>query len=140
MALDQGKAIARQFFEDAFGNGQLAILDQILAPDYVDHNAPPGLPPGPDGIKILMTTFRTAFPDLRFQIEDQVTEGDRVVTRYTFHGTHQGELMGIPPTGKIVAMPGISIYRIANGKMREAWVQYDTISMLQQLGAMPAQG
>lgn len=139
MVLDTRKAVARRFFEDAFGGGQLDLLDQILSPGYVDHDAPPGLPPGPAGIRIIMSTFRSAFPDLRFDIEDQVSEGDRVVTRYTFRGTHLGEMMGIPATGKTVEMPGISIYRLEDGRMAEAWVQYDMLGMLRQLGVIPDQ-
>lgn len=137
MAIDGNKTIAQRFLQDAFEGGNLDLLDQLLAPSYVDHDAPPGLPPGPAGIRILFTTFRGAFPDLRFKIHDVVAEGDRVVTRYTFTGTQKGELMGIPPTGKAVEMPGISMYRVAEGRLQEAWVQYDMLGMLRQLGAVP---
>lgn len=137
MSADQNKTIARRFFEDAFSNGHLEVLDELLAPDYVDHDSPPGTPPGPDGIRYLLSAFRNAFPDVRFTIEDQLAEGDKVVTRYTFRGTHQGELFGIPPTGRQVAFPGISIYRIENGRMQEAWVNYDAMGMMQQLGVVP---
>jgi steroid delta-isomerase-like uncharacterized protein len=138
MATSDSKAIARRFLVDAFAGGNFDLFDQLLAPTYVDHDAPPGIPPGPTGIRALADTFRTAFPDMRFTIHDVVAEGDRVVARYTFAGTHRGELMGIPPTGKEVAMPGISIYRIAEGRMQEAWVQYDMLGMLRQLGVVAA--
>lgn len=128
------KALARRFFEDAFKTGQ---FEGLLAPDYCDHNAPPGTPPGPAGIAQITEPYRRAFPDFHFAIDDQIAEGDRVVTRFTFTGTQTGELMGIPPTGKRVTMSGISIYRIAGGQMQEAWVQYDILGLLQQLGAIP---
>lgn len=134
MSPQEHKAIARQFLEDAFPQGQ---FEQILATDYQDHNAPPGTLPGPAGILQITEPYRQAFPDLHFTVEDQVAEGDKVVTRFVFHGTHQGSLMGIPPTGKQVHMEGISIYRIADGRMQEAWVQYDILGLLQQLGAFP---
>jgi steroid delta-isomerase-like uncharacterized protein len=135
---ENNKTIARRFFLEAFSEGKLDLLDELLAADYVDHNAPPGIPPGVEGIRYLLSTFRAAFPDVLFKVEDQVAEGDKVVTRYTFRGTHQGELFGIPATGKTVVFPGISIYRMQNGKMQEGWVNYDMMGMMQQLGVVPA--
>lgn len=137
MSNDDNKEIARRFFEEAFSEGKLELLDELLAADYVDHNAPLGTPPGVEGIRYLLTTFRTAFPDVRFTVQDQISEGDKVVTRYIFQGTHQGMLFGIPPTGQAVAFPGISIYRMQDGKMQEAWVNYDALGMMQQLGVVP---
>src|SRR5579884_455889 len=140
MSIEHNKAIARQFFEDAYNTGNLALLEQLLAPSYVDEKAPPGTPSGPQGIATIITMFRRAFPDLHFEIEDQIAEGDKVVTRYTFSGTQQGELMGIPPSGKHVSIGGISIYRITDGKMQQAWIEYDMLGLLQQLGVVPPAG
>ena len=140
MSVEYNKAIARQFFEEAYNTGNTSLLEQLLAPTYVDYKAPPGTPSGPQGIAAVITLFRHAFPDLRFTIEDQVAEGDEVVTRYTFRGTQQGELMGIAPTGKQVSIGGISIYRIADGKMQQAWIEYDMLGLLQQLGVVPSMG
>ena len=140
MSIEQNKTIARQFFEDAYNTGNVDLLEQLLAPTYVDEKAPPGTPVGPQGIAQVITMFRRAFPDLRFTIEDQIAEGDRVATRYTFRGTQQGELMGIPPTGKQVSIGGVSIYRITDGKMQQAWIEYDMLGMLQQLGVVPPAG
>jgi steroid delta-isomerase-like uncharacterized protein len=140
MSIEHNKAIARQFFEEAYNTGNIGLLEQLLAPTYVDHKAPPGTPSGPEGIAHVITMFRQAFPDLRFTIEDQVAEGDKVATRYTFRGTQQGELMGIPPTGKQVSIGGISIYRITDGKMQQAWIEYDMLGLLQQLGVVPSMG
>jgi steroid delta-isomerase-like uncharacterized protein len=134
VSTEENKAIARRFFEDAFIQGN---FEGLLAPDYRDHSAPPGTGSGPEGIRQLTEPYRSAFPDLRFTIDDQLAEGDKVVTRYTFIGTQTGPLMGIPPRGKQVRMAGISIYRIANGQLQEAWVQYDALGLMQQLGAVP---
>jgi predicted ester cyclase len=109
----------------------------LLDPRYVDHDAGPGVPPGIEGIRGIITTFRTAFPDLAFEIHDQIQEGDRLATRYTFHGTHQGPLWAIPATGRRVSMKGISIYRVSGSRLAEAWVQYDSLGLMQQLGMAP---
>jgi steroid delta-isomerase-like uncharacterized protein len=136
MSTDEHKAIARRFFE-AFITGD---FEDVLAPGYKDHDAPPGTPTGPEGIRQLTEATRTAFPDLRFHISDQIAEGDKVTTVYTLEGTNTGEFMGMPATGKQVRMRGISVYRIADGKLQEGWVQYDALGMLQQLGAFPRMG
>ena len=133
-----GKTIARRFLVDAFSDGKLDLLDGLLDSAYVDHDAPAGTPSGIDGIRYLQTTFRDAFPDLRFTIEGQLAEGDKVATRYTLRGTHRGSLFGIPATGKSIQISGISIYRIQDNKMIEAWVNYDMLGMLQQLGVAPS--
>lgn len=138
MSIEQNKLVARRFFEDAYNTGNLDLLDQLLMSDYVDQKAPPGTPDGPEGIKQVISMFRAAFPDLHFTIEDQIAEGDKVVTRYTFSGTQQGQLMGIPATGEHVSITGISIYRIVNGKMQTAWIEYDMLGLMQQIGMVPA--
>src|SRR5689334_9765145 len=104
MSAEENKALARRFLEEAFVRGDFAA---ILASDYHDHNAPAGTPPGPEGIKQITDPYRAAFPDLRFEIADSLAEGDKVAVRYTFVGTQTGALMGLPPSGKRVAMPGI---------------------------------
>jgi predicted ester cyclase len=97
---DDGKTMARRFLVDAFAGGNLGLSDELLDPGYIDHDAGPGIPPGPEGIRALFTTFRTAFPDVAFAVYDQIQEGDRVVTRYTFTGTHQAPLWAcLPPAG-----------------------------------------
>src|SRR5450755_2566596 len=137
MGIEHNKGVARRFFEDAYNTGNVGLLEELLTLTYVDHKAPPGTPSGPTGIAQVIMMFRQAFPDLHFTIEDQVAEGDQVATRYTFRGTQQGELMGIPPTGKQVSIGGISIYRFTDGKMQQAWIEYDMLGLLQQLGVVP---
>lgn len=138
---EQNKTIVRRSFEDLFTKGQLDVADQIFDPSYVGHD--PALPKemhGPEEFKQFVRMYRTAFPDLQLIVEGQIAEGDMVATRFTARGTHRGELMGIPPSGKKVTVTGISIDRLLNGKSVESWTNYDVMSMLQQIGVIPAIG
>ncbi len=136
MSTETNKAIIRRFFEEAFGKGNLAVVDEIVAPDQVNGGpgALPELPPGPEGSKMLITAYRNAFPDLHFTIDQQIAEGNTVVTRWTAHGTHNGELAGIPATGKRATVVGLGVDRVENGKIVESWGLFDQFGMLQQLG------
>ena len=138
MSTEQNKALVHRFFEEF----NLAVVDELFVPNYVHHD--PGLPPelqhGRDAYKQLVTMFRTGFPDIKTTVEELVAEGDRVVARWTWRGTNSGEFQGMPPTGKQVTGTGISIHRLANGKMAEAWVNFDALGMLQQLGVLPPLG
>ena len=139
MSVEEHKAIQRRVYE-LFSGGNLEALEEVIAPDAVDHNAQPGLAAGLAGVRQTLGMFRAAFPDLRFTAEDLLAEGDRVATRVTATGTHRGEFQGLPPTGKQVTISGIEIVRIANGKVVERWGQFDFLGLLQQLGAIPAPG
>jgi len=135
---EEKKGLVRRFYEEIWKNGNLGIIDELCASDFVDHNPPPpGLAPGLEGAKQVFTMFRRAFPDMQFTVEDQIAEGDKVVSRGTFRGTHKGELMGIPPTGKQGKMTVIDIIRIVDGKMVERWGEMDMLGLMQQLGVAP---
>ena len=137
MSAEENKALVRRVFEQMFNEGNLDVADELLAPGYVDHD--PSLPQdvhGPEGFKEYVGMYRAAFPDLHVQIQDQLAEGDRVATRWTGTGTHNGELAGITPTGKQVTLPGMEIVRIANGKLVEGWEGYDSGTLMRQLGVM----
>lgn len=134
MSTEQNKAIVRRAFEEGTSQGNLCIFDELLAPNYVNHSLPE---PGGESLKQAIRLFRAGFPDLRVTIEDQIAEGDKVVTRGYSTGTHIAELQGIPPTGRQVKVPFINITRVENGKMMESWVQSDMLGMMQQLGAIP---
>ena len=136
-SLAANKAISSRVNEEIFSEGNLAVADEVLAASYVDHNAPPGFPPGVEGFKGQFTMYRTAFPDLRIVVDDMIAEDDKVVTRWTASGTHQGELMGMAPTGKEVTVQGIAIDRIVDGKIVEHWDVFDQLGMMQQLGMIP---
>ena len=139
MSTEDNKAIFRCWHE-VISQNQLDRVGEFIAPDAVDHAAPPGFPSGPEGAKQILTMYHTAFPDLQIQIEDVIAEGDKVVGLITARATHPGEFMGIAPTGKPVTINAIDVVRIAGGKMVEHWSQADLIGVLQQLGAVPAPG
>ncbi len=137
MSVEENKALARRVLEEMFNKGNLDVADELLAPDYVDHD--PAMPEdihGPDGFKQYVSGYRSAFSDLHVEIEEQVAEGDLVATRWTGTGTHDGELAGIPPTGNRVTLPGMEIVRISGGKLVEGWEGYDSMNLMRQLGVM----
>ena len=139
MSTESNKAIARRLIEGAFSQGNLAVLDEIIAPNQINSGpgALPGLPSGPEGVRMLITNYRNAFPDLHFTIDEQVAEGNTVVTRWTAHGTHNGEVAGIPATGKPATVVGVGVDRVENGKIVESWGLLDQFGMMQQLGVIP---
>ena len=138
---EENKAILRRLFEEFASKGDESVVDELFARDFVDHNPQgPNIPPGPEGVKQLFAGRRAAFPDMIVTVEDQVAEGDIVVNRLTVTGTHQGEFMGIPATGKSISMGAIGIFRIEDGKIAERWGQSDLIGMMQQLGVVPPPG
>jgi len=139
MSTEQNKALIGRFIEELFNRGNMSLADEMLAPDFVDREQlPPGIPNDREGVKVLTTMLRGAFPDFKATIDDILAEGDKVVVRMTWSGTHKGEFMGIPATGKRVSFGVIDIIRIAGGKLVEHWGQMDSMGMMQQLGAIPA--
>ena len=133
----ENEDLLRRYY-DAWNRGDLAALDELVAPDLVNHDpALPGLPPGREGVKAVLAGFRSAFPYLHYTIEDQVSGGDKVVTRFTLRGTNRGEFGGMPATGKSVTVAGITIERIADGKTVEYWRRTDDLGIMQQLGVFP---
>jgi steroid delta-isomerase-like uncharacterized protein len=140
MADDVNEVLAHRFHMDIFQQGNLAVADEIVAPDFVLHS--PGLPPqmqrGAEGVKQFAAAIRNAFPDdLRITHEDTIRAGDKVVIRWRSTGTHNGVFMGIPPTGKPTTVTGIDIFRVAGGKLVELWQNWDQLGMLQQIGVVP---
>ena len=140
MSIEENKAIARRWMEEVWGKGSLAAVDELCAPDFVWHWAPPGVASDREGYKQNVTMSFAPFADIRSTIEDMVAEGDKVVVRWTWRGTHKGEFMGIAPTGKQVTLTGISIIRIAGGKIVEEWGEMDMLGWMQQLGVVPPMG
>ena len=141
MSTEQNKAVFRQMVEEIFNKGNISLFDEIVAPDFIEHEElPPGIPEGREGAKVLFTQLRSAFPDFNAEIEDLIADGDRVVVRMRWTGTHQGDFMGIPATGKSISIEVIDIVRIADGKFVEHWGIMDNMGMMQQLGVVPAPG
>jgi predicted SnoaL-like aldol condensation-catalyzing enzyme len=141
VSVEENKAVARRWFEDLFNAGILEVADEIIAADHVNHDPPlPDIPTGPEGQKQVVNLYGGAFTNAHISIEDQIAEGDRVATRWTGSGTHQGEFMGVAPTGNQVTVTGITINRISGGKIVESWTNYDALGMMQQIGAVPEPG
>lgn len=131
---EQNKVAYRRYIDEAFNEGRLEELDRLVSPNYVYHDAPPGTPTGVEGLRNVIRQFREAFPDLQISIDDQVAEGDKVCSLSTMRGTHKGLLFGLPPTGKEVVVKGMTMVRVADGRIAESWVKNDTLSLLRQLG------
>ena len=131
---EENKAIVRRFWEEAFNTGNLAVVDEIFAPDYGHITTGGTMGHGPEHVKHTITRDRIGFPDFRCTIEDMIAEGDKVVVRWTARGTHQGIFRGIPPTGKQVTITGVEIHRVVGGKSVAGWRKWDRMEVLQQLG------
>lgn len=129
------KTLLQRFFEEIYNQGNLTAADELVAADYISHNPAPGEAPGREGLKAFVAYLRRALADLHVTIEAQVAEGDRVATRYTIRGRQEGEFAGIPPTGKLVTITATSMHRIEDGQIRESWLNWDTLGLIQQLGA-----
>jgi len=136
---ESNKAILRRY-RQAHNQNDMAALDEIVAADIISHSALPGLPAGREGGKMAHQGSLAAFPDGRTTTDDLVAEGDKVVERFTFVGTQKGDFLGVPATGKQIRVTGMSIFRIANGKIVEHWGENDAMGLLMQLGVLPAPG
>jgi len=142
MSTEEIKALARRWFEEA-NKGEAAfmtVIDELHATDIVGHGGGGEETRGLKDLKRDLMEWYSAFPDLHFTIDDMVVEGDKVAIRYTWTGTHTGEIKGIPPTNKKVTMWEVEIDRIAGGKFAEIWARYDTLGLMQQLGIVPKPG
>ena len=132
------KAIMRQFW-GVWEQGNIDLLDDLLAPEYVNHTlATPDLPSGPEGVKEVVSMFRSSVPDLKVLIEDMIAEGDRVATRYALEGTHRGDLFGVAPTGGALSIKSMTVERLSEGKIVEHWRVTDELDVMRQLGAIGA--
>ena len=137
---EENKATVRRLLEEGFSQGHTEVVDEVLNPNFVcyDPNSEAGEVRGAETIKQEIEWFRNAVPDLTYTVEDQVAEGDKVVTRYTASGTHQGEFFGVPATGNRIEMSGIQIDRFdESGKLVEEWPEYDLLGAMRQMGAVP---
>jgi steroid delta-isomerase-like uncharacterized protein len=137
---EQNKAFTKRGIEEVWNQGKLEVIHELVAANCVfnDPSIPGGKVTGPEGYKQLVQIYRTAFPDLHITINDQIAEGDKLVTRWTATGTHKGDFMGIAPTGKFSTVTGIAIDHYQSGKLVEGWQSADNLGMLQQLGVVPA--
>ncbi len=138
MSSEGNKTQYRRTFEEVFNQGNLALVDELVAPDFLDHEVPPGMNNrGPDSTRQIVTILRTAFPDLHFTIEELVAEGDTVAGRVTMSGTHLGPFQGIPPTGRSFQQAQMHFVRFRDGKAIEHRAVRDDLGMMRQLGVIP---
>ena len=138
-SVDGNKETVRRFFKEVLNGKNMESANQLVDPGFVDHAAPPH--PGTD-LEFLHAfwphVWRVAFPDWQINVEDMVAEADRVTVRYTAGGTHKGEFMGMPASGKTIHVTGMNMFRLTNGKIAEEWANLDMLALMQQLGAIPS--
>lgn len=137
---DDPKAVARRFYDEVINGKNMATLDELVDDDIVEHQQMPGIPPGKEGVRAFFATFHGAFPDLQAEIQGIVSEGDEVWVYASITGTHEGELLGIPATGKKVSFSMFDRVRVRDGKAVEHWGVSDDLGMLTQLGVVPEMG
>ncbi len=135
----QNEAIAHRYFEEIFNKGKLDVAEEIVANTCINHDRVNEVQ-GIGGVKELAAKYRKAFPDLHLAIEDTISQDDKVVLRWSWSGTHKGDLAGLAPTGKKTGGTGITIFRHSDGKIAESWVNWDTLGMLEKLGVVHQAG
>jgi len=135
--VDRNKAVYARMVEEVVNKGNFDVVDELFHPDYVDHAAPPGSPPGLDGVKMVFSMFRTGFPDVKFTIDQMVGEGDYVATLVHGEGTHTGQFIQFPPSGKHAQWRSVGFFRVEDGKIREHWGIPDLLGLLIQIGVIP---
>jgi steroid delta-isomerase-like uncharacterized protein len=136
---EKNEAVVRRLMEDVWSKGNLKLIDEVLATDYVDHD-PMDTTRGPDGARELVTKYRAAFPDCRIDIDEIFSTGDRVVVRFQYSGTHKNNFEGIPATGRRVRGPGIAIHRFVGDRIKESYTNWDALGLMTQLGVVTLPG
>ena len=137
MSTEENKALAKRAWEEVFNQKKLEVIDEVITSDYIYHGPQGHEFRGAESVKQFLSVYFEAFPDFHIEIKDLIAEGDKVVSHVISSGTHKGELKGIAPTGKKVALTTILISRVAGGKLAEVWESRDDLGMLQQLGVIP---
>jgi steroid delta-isomerase-like uncharacterized protein len=138
MSESENKAVVRRFIDDVLNHGRLETADEIVAENFIELDPLPGQKQGREGLKEIIVMLRSGFPDMNWVIEEMIASGEKVVTRFHWTGTHKGEFMGMPATGKSVKVKGVVIDRIVGGRMTESRILMDDLGMMQQLGVIPA--
>ena len=135
---EDARSLLRRFYEEVSA-GNVGVIDELIADDLIEHEEFPGIEPNKEGVKQFFTMFRSAFPDLRLEAHEILVDGDLVCARATTSGTHDGEFMGLPPSGKRFEIHGFDMVRMRDGQVVEHWGVFDMMTMMQQLGAIPAE-
>ncbi len=139
MSTEENKAVVRRFVQ-AVNQRDMVFFNALLAEEFFDHALPAGMPQGRAGARQIFDAELAAFPDVQGTVLDMVAEGDKVVFRFAYSGTHEGPFLGIAPTGKRATLSGIIIDRVSDGQIVESWAQFDILGLLHQLGALPELG
>jgi steroid delta-isomerase-like uncharacterized protein len=137
MPESENKAVVQRFIDEVLNQGKLETADEIVAEDFVELDPLPGQRQGRGGLKEIVALLRTAFPDMHWSVDETIAAGEKVVTRFTWTGTHKGDFLGIPATGRPVSVKGVVIDRIVGGKMTDSRILMDNFGMMQQLGVIP---
>ena len=127
------KKLIRRFYKEVYGDWSMAMVDEVLSPRFMSHDWPEDGPRGRRGFEVFYSAIRAALPDARYEVDDMVAEGDKVVVRWRLLGTHQGDFRGIVPTGQSIALKGIAIYRVEGGQLMERWVVTDLHGLLEEM-------
>ena len=138
MSTNDNKSVIKTFIEDVINQGRLDRADDIVIEDFVELDPLPGQAPGREGLKEVIRQMRSAFPDIRWTVDEMLAEGDKVFSRFTWSGTHEGAFLGVPATGRRITVKGMVIDRLVAGKMADSRILMDSLGMMQQLGALPA--
>ena len=134
------KELVRRFYKEVYGDWNMALVDEVVSPRFTSHDWPKGSRTGPEGFRDFYSAIRSALPDARYEVDDLIAEGDKVMVRWRLLGTHKGDFRGIAATGREIALKGIAIYRVENGKLRERWVVSDLHGLLEEIrGSSPSQ-
>jgi len=128
------KELVRRFYKEVFGEWNMALVDEVVSPQFRSHDWPEGGPTGPQGLRNFYSAIRSAVPDGRYEVDDLIAEGDKVVVRWRLVGTHKGDFGGIAATGRAITLKGMAIYRVENGKLMERWVVTDLHGLLAEIG------
>jgi steroid delta-isomerase-like uncharacterized protein len=139
MSTESNKTRLQNYINTTWNQHDLSVIDDALLPEFVDHTLPPGSQQGPAGQRAFLEAYLQGFPDTHIDLNEMVAEGDTVVLRWTATGTHTGNLMGIPASGKSMNLPGIALWRFRDGRLIECWNHFDQVTLLQQIGVMQAQ-
>lgn len=139
MSAASNRALIQRFYDEGWNANNLAVYDELVTEDFLDHQTLPGLPPGREGFKMLNVMFRSAFPDVWVNVDGIVADDNTVSCRWTSTGTHKGNLFGIPPTNKQIKVTATVYYKVKNGRLAEGWINRDDFGMMRQLGVIPSQ-
>ena len=138
MSAESNRALIQRFYDEGWNANDLGVYDELVTPDFLDHQALPGLEPGREGFKMLNVMFRSAFPDVWVTVDGIIAEDDKVSCRWTSTGTHKGDLFGIPPTGNEVRVTATVYYRVEDGRLAEGWINRDDFGLIQPSARRPS--